>query len=161
MPISNRDLPAGTTLTATYKKQAYTCSVIETPEGKRYRSPEGKEYKSPSAAGSAVMNGTACNGWAFWSLQGDEANAPVREPKVKAVKAAKAAPAATKTMLQVKKLRKQDGAPEGETRWYCSACQDGFLFPKNTTPAACPEGHPRVVADESDMAGLTTEAEAE
>ena len=160
MPITDRNLTPGTILSASYKKQVYTCTLVETEEGPRYELESGKRFKSPSAAGSAVMNGTACNGWAFWRLQGDEANAPVREPKVKAVKAAKAAPAATKTMLQVKKLRKQDGAPEGETRWYCSACQDGFLFPKNTTPAACPEGHPRVVADESDTAGLT-EAEAE
>ena len=160
MPIKDRNLTPGTILSANYKKQVYTCTLVETEEGPRYELESGKRFKSPSAAGSAVMNGTACNGWAFWSLQGDEANAPAREPKVKAVKAAKAAPAASKTMLQVKKLRKQDGAPEGETRWYCSACQDGFLFPKNTTPAACPQGHPRVVADESDTAGLT-EAEAE
>src|SRR3546814_1952134 len=38
-------------------------------------------YKSPSAAGSAVMGGTACNGWRFWSLEGEEAAPKERAPK--------------------------------------------------------------------------------
>ena len=160
MPISNRELPVGTTLTATYKKRAYTCSVIETPEGKRYRSPEGKEYKSPSAAGSAIT-GLSCNGWAFWSRAAEDARAEAEtahEPKaaVPTVKAPK-----TKLLVQVKKARKQDGAPEGMVSWFCSACQDGFQLAKNETPKACPEGHPRQVEDELEPPAGLTEAAAE
>ena len=71
MPITNRELAPGTILTATLKKTVYQAEVVETPDGIRYRV-NGKEYKSPSAAGSAVMNGVACNGWRFWSVEGGE-----------------------------------------------------------------------------------------
>src|ERR1700694_3909318 len=81
MPIENRDLAVGTVLTARYKKQDRTCEVVETPDGVRFRLDDGSVYRSPSSAGKAAMDGTACNGWRFWSVQGNE---PVRrelEPK--------------------------------------------------------------------------------
>src|SRR5205823_8866802 len=79
MPIENRDLAVGTVLTARYKKQDRTCEVVQTPDGVRYRLDDGTEHKSPSSAGKAAMDGVACNGWRFWSVQGTE---PARrEPK--------------------------------------------------------------------------------
>jgi Restriction Enzyme Adenine Methylase Associated len=72
MPITDRNLTPGTILTARYKKQVFTCTLVPTDDGPRYELEDGKRFKSPSAAGSQVMNGTACNGWAFWSLKGDE-----------------------------------------------------------------------------------------
>ena len=63
MAITNRDLPPGTTLVAKFKKQDYACEVVQTDDGSiRFRY-GGKDFTSPSAAGSAVMGGTACNGW--------------------------------------------------------------------------------------------------
>ena len=71
MPIENRDLPAGTRLVATYKKQAFVCTVEAEDDGKlAFVLEDGKRYKSPSSAGSAVMGGSACNGWRFWSVEG-------------------------------------------------------------------------------------------
>jgi hypothetical protein len=81
MPIENRNLEAGTVLTARYKKQERTCEVVKTDEGIRYRLDDGTEHKSPSSAGKAAMGGVACNGWRFWSIAGTEA--PKREPKAK------------------------------------------------------------------------------
>ncbi len=61
--IANRNLEPGTRLVASYKKQAYVCAVEEGEDGKlAYVLADGKRFTSPSAAGSAVMGGTACNG---------------------------------------------------------------------------------------------------
>jgi len=83
MAIENRNLPAGTRLVANYKKQAFACTVEAEADGKLAYVVDGKRYKSPSSAGSAVMGGSACNGWRFWSVEGatDGADVPVAAPK--------------------------------------------------------------------------------
>jgi outer membrane biosynthesis protein TonB len=91
MPIENRELAAGTRLVARYKKQDRTCEVVETADGLRYRLDDGTEHRSPSSAGKAAMDGVACNGWRFWSIEGTEK--PTREPKAKADKPEKEPPA--------------------------------------------------------------------
>ncbi len=89
MALADRNLQVGTKLVARYKKQAYHAEVVAGEEGKiRYRLEDGREFKSPSAAGSAVMGGNACNGWAFWSLEGADTaptvpqDAPTAPPTV-------------------------------------------------------------------------------
>ena len=73
MPIENRNLEAGTRLVATYKKQTYVCKVEKREDGKlEYVLDDGRRFASPSAAGSAVMVGSACNGWRFWTVEGEE-----------------------------------------------------------------------------------------
>ena len=67
MPLENRNLEAGTRLAARYKGTTYTCEVVQTEEGLRFRLEDGREFKSPSSAASAVMGGMAANGWRFWS----------------------------------------------------------------------------------------------
>ena len=70
-------------LVARYKKQDYTAEVFETGEGLRIRLADGREFKSVSAAGSHVMGGTACNGWRFWTVEGqNEVKKPSAESKV-------------------------------------------------------------------------------
>ena len=72
MSIEDRNLKPGTVLVARYKKEDYRCDVVAGEDGKVvYRLPDGREFKSPSSAGGAVMGGVACNGWRFWSLEGD------------------------------------------------------------------------------------------
>jgi hypothetical protein len=102
MPIENREVAVGTRLVARYKKQDRTCEIVETPDGPRYRLDDGTEHKSPSSAGKAAMDGVACNGWRFWSIEGTE---PKHEPKTKAEKPAKAKmePAAKKPAKAAKK----------------------------------------------------------
>ena len=72
MPIDGglRDkLATGTVLVAKYKGTEHRCEVVTGEDGKhRFRLKDGREFKSPSSAGSAVMDGVACNGWRFWSL---------------------------------------------------------------------------------------------
>jgi len=69
MPIPDRALRPGTRLTATYKKKVYSAEVLAAQGGAiRFRLANGREFTSPSAAGKAVMAGTACNGWRFWSI---------------------------------------------------------------------------------------------
>ncbi len=123
MAIENRDLPAGTRLVATYKKQAFVCTVEVGEDGKlAFVLEDGKRYSSPSSAGSAVMGGSACNGWRLWSVEGatDGADAPVtalkeRKPRTPAAPRAKPAPEATQPQAG-DYLIDSDGRPiEGAT----------------------------------------------
>lgn len=153
MAITNRELSAGTTLVAKYKGKTWKARVLIGDNGSRgYQLLDdnggGTEiFRSPSSAGSAVMNGTACNGWRFWSIEGDEPQADATEtPKRGKAKAEAAAPA--KTFKNIKKTPNQRGVPEGQVRWYCSSCQKGFYLPAGEEPSACPEGHAVLVEDE-------------
>src|SRR5947208_12593883 len=99
VPIEDRDVKVGTVLTGRDRKQDRTCEVVETPSGVRYRLDDGTEHRSPSSAGKAAMDGVACNGWRFWSVQGSE---PARrEPK--AEKPANSAKAKTAKKASTKK----------------------------------------------------------
>ena len=124
MAIEDRNLAAGTKLVARYKGKEYTAEAVETEEGLRYRLEDGKEFKSLSSAGSAVMGGSACNGWRFWSLAGSEE----AKPKKAAKKAAKAS-----GNPGFKRL--DDG------RYFCDSCMEAFEAPKDVTPVGCPKGH--------------------
>jgi hypothetical protein len=79
MAIHDRKLADGTKLWAKYKGEIYTAEVRETEVNVTYRLSDGREFKSPSAAGSAVMNGHACNGWTFWTVgDPEDPSGPVR-----------------------------------------------------------------------------------
>jgi len=127
MAIEDRNLAAGTKLVARYKGKEYTAEVVEAEEGLRYRLEDGKEFKSPSSAGSAVMGGSACNGWRFWSVAGSEKAKPKKTPK----KAAKENANPGNSLIE----RMEDG------RYFCSACQEAFDAPKGVEPQGCPKGH--------------------
>ena len=95
MSIKDRNLKPGTVLVARYKKQEHRAEVVAVENGQvRYKLPDGREFTSPSAAGSAVMGGTACNGWRFWSVEGaeEEPTKAKSEPKPKAKAKTKAEP---------------------------------------------------------------------
>ena len=131
MAIEDRNLKAGTKLVARYKGQEHTAEVVKTEEGLRYRLADGREFKSPSSAGSAVMGGSACNGWRFWSVAGAEAK-PKKEPR----KAAKEV------------ASKKNGNPGNglitrleDGRWFCNACMEPFDAPAGVEPQGCPQGH--------------------
>ncbi len=131
MPIENRNLAAGTRLVARYKKEVHTLEVVQTEERLRYRLADGREFKSPSAAGSAVMGGTACNGWRFWSLEGTEP--PAREKKAKEPKQPKTRAerqeAAMPKIAKRRRARKGNGVKvnEGLDAFRCETC--GAEFP--------------------------------
>ena len=77
-------LEAGTKLVAKYRGTQYVAEVIVGDgEKPRYRLADGREFKSPSAAGSAVMGGVACNGWRFWSLEGEASGGAAKPAKAK------------------------------------------------------------------------------
>ena len=131
MPIEDRDLKPGTQLVARYKGQEHSAEVVETEACIRYRLEDGREFKSPSSAGSAIMEGKACNGWRFWSLanaQQAEATAP-KAPK----KPSKRGANPGNGLIQ----RMEDG------RYFCSACMAAFDAPDDLQPEACPQGHKR------------------
>ena len=156
MAIENRNLLAGTRLTATYKKQAYVCTIEAGAEGEgvAFVLEDGKRYKSPSAAGSAVMGGTACNGWRFWAVEGDQPAAAETPAKAKAKSGSK------KAAKLIFRMDDQTGATEGMTRWWCSACMDAFEVYAAEKPEQCPEGHRIDDAELTAPAGVTVEAEA-
>ncbi len=128
MSIEDRNLAPGTKLVARYKGKEYAAEVVETEEGVRYRLEDGREFKSPSSAGSAVMGGSACNGWRFWSPAGSEEAKPKKPSK----KAGKPNPKDNPNGLI---SRLEDG------RYFCSACQEAFDAPKGVEPQGCPKGH--------------------
>ena len=109
MAIENRNLEVGTRLVANYKKQTYVCTVEagEGDEGVAFVLGDGKRFKSPSAAGSSVMGGVACNGWRFWTVEGEQATL--------AVDAAQSAPKERKaggTRTRTKKAAAEAPQPE-------------------------------------------------
>ncbi len=127
MAIEDRNLAVGTKLVARYKGKEYAAEVVKTEEGVRYRLEDGREFKSPSSAGSAVMGGSACNGWRFWSVAGSEE----AKPKKAAKKSGKGKSNPGSGLIE----RMEDG------RYFCSACQEAFDAPKGVEPRGCPKGH--------------------
>ncbi len=127
MSIEDRNLAVGTKLVARYKGKEYAAEVVKTEEGVRYRLEDGREFKSPSSAGSAVMGGSACNGWRFWSLAGSEE----AKPKKAAKKSGKGKSNPGNGLIE----RMEDG------RFFCSACQEPFEAPEDVEPQGCPKGH--------------------
>ena len=127
MSIENRNLAVGTKLVARYRGQGYSAEVVETEGGIRYRLEDGREFKSPSSAGSAIMGGSACNGWRFWSLEGDEEAKPTKSSK----KAAKKNGNPGNGLIE----RMEDG------RYFCSVCMEAFEAPAGVEPQGCPKGH--------------------
>src|SRR5829696_7839466 len=78
-------LQPGTRLWARYRGSEYGAEVIVgEDEKRRYRLEDGREFKSLSAAGGAVMDGIACNGWRFWNVVESEGK-PKVEPAGKPV----------------------------------------------------------------------------
>lgn len=72
-------------LVARYRGTEHVAEVVAGEDGKPHcQLSDGRLFKSPSAAGSAVMGGTACNGWRFWSFADAAAtdeSPPPREAK--------------------------------------------------------------------------------
>ena len=108
-------IAAGQTLTAKYKGTQYAVEVVEGEGGKLlYRLGDGREFKSPSSAGSAVMGGSACNGWVFWRVDDRTAGAATKPAKA-TVKPAAKKPA--KTTAKVERQR-------------CDTCGKSFVSAK-------------------------------
>jgi hypothetical protein len=118
MSIEDRNLKPGTVLVARYKRRDHRCEVVKGEDGRVAFRVGGKDYGSPSAAGSAVMGGTACNGWRFWTPEGAEA--PARKPTTRATSAKRANTTPkpkgrkAKGKAKPKKARKVAGGANGE-----------------------------------------------
>jgi hypothetical protein len=124
MPIEDRNVSPGTMLVARYKGQDRTCEAVKTEEGLRYRLDDGTEHRSPSSAGRAAMGGIACNGWRFWSVQGEE---PVRREAVtKPAKSSKPKNAATKKRGGKKGKGKAVRTAARSDAYGCGACGATF-----------------------------------
>ena len=129
MAIEDRDLQAGTRLVGRYKGQEHALEVVQTDEGLRYRLADGREFRSPSSAGKAVMEGVACNGWRFWSVDGTEPKK--RERTVKAAKATKRAGG----RAGAKKAKSKSRAKQSDA-YGCGACGEAFPTMKAATTHA-------------------------
>jgi len=157
MPIENRNLIKGTKLTGRYRKQTYSCEVVENAEGKLlYRLEDGREFKSPSAAGKAVT-GHSCDGWVFWSVQTEETGPTTDAENQSAIQQttnATPAPdvghaetpteiAPTSEKVASKKtgvflVPNQKGVPDGQIRWFCRECGKSFIASAVDVPGICP-----------------------
>ena len=148
MPLENRNLEPGTTLVARYKKAERTCEVVQTDDatpgsaqsGIRFRLDDGTEHRSPSSAGKQAMGGVACNGWRFWSLQGDlKPVKAAKEPKAEKPTKAPAGKVAKKSIAKkgAKKPAKKKAARMASSGSYgCGACGQEFPTMKKATEHA-------------------------
>ena len=115
MSIEDRNMKPGTVLVARYKKRDHRCEVVKGAEGKVAFRVGGKEFTSPSAAGSAVMDGTACNGWRFWTVEGTEKPArAATKPKTATTKAKAASKPKAKAKGGAKAKRTRKAAKPSE-----------------------------------------------
>ena len=160
MAIENRNMQAGELLVATYKKIEHRVLVVGDDDvGFGYELDGGTIYKSLSSAGSAVMGGTACNGWRFWTREGE-----VKEKAESKAEARAETPATPKRSTKsrvvavVRKMKVQTGAPEGQVKYFCSSCQKPFFVNNDVEVSACPEGHASEQLDELAPAGQTEQA---
>ncbi len=149
MAIENRDLEAGTKLIARYKKEEYRAEVVAGEEGKpKYRLADGKEFKSLSSAGTAITT-KACNGWAFWSIEPDSAQAgPETSEEPGEDSEGTEVPGQTPA-AGFRRVPNQKGVEEGQVRVYCDACQKSFMGPLGELAETCPEGHTPDAAQET------------
>ncbi len=140
MPITNRNLQPGTRLVATYKKIEYSALVLE--DG-RIRvdsdAADQPEFKSLSAAGSAIMGGIACNGWRFWSVDGDDAGGAQRAARVATEQIEAAQKPKGKKLIT--RVPNQKGVPDGSLKIWCASCLKSHVIEGDTVPDVCPEGH--------------------
>jgi hypothetical protein len=79
------------------------------------------------------MNGNACNGWRFWSIQ--EASTARQTPEKSQ------AGAKSRMPKGFKRVPNQAGVPEGQVRWFCDGCMTSFYAPAGETPVSCEKGH--------------------
>ena len=131
MAIKDRNLAVGTRLTAKYKKQTYTAEVVQTEDGVRYQLEDGRQFKSLSSAGTAITGGPI-NGWSFWSVETEGEKTEAEQPKTEKPRRSNGV---------IRRTPNQRGTPEGQVRWFCSACLDSFYAPEGEAPSACPKGH--------------------
>ena len=141
MPIEDRNLKPGTVLVARHKGQDYKCKVVETKDGLRFQMVDSRgeavSVKSPSAIGSYVMGGNACNGWRFWSVEGQEPVPKTRGRKAKGGKAKEA----SKNGGNPATFENVADPEEADGRFWCNCCADGFSAPAGVEPIGCPKGH--------------------
>ena len=141
-------------------KDQYGHDVLKSATGKT------TDWKTLGTAGTAIQR-HAVVATQFWSKEGEEpvkapkAEKPAKEPKAEKVpgekksRKTKAADGAAgeapqpeaKTMQVIKQARSQKGVTDGQTRWYCNACAEGFEAATGTAPTACPKGHPATVTE--------------
>lgn len=115
MAIENRNLKPGMKLVATFKKQDYTCEVVKTDDGLKFRLPDGKEFRSVSAAGSHVMGGTACNGWRFWSIESQSEQQAPYDPTTPKTTGTKRSPVKRTPKKAPEKATVAPGSPHGNS----------------------------------------------
>ncbi len=140
--IENRNLEKGTKLVAHYRKQDFTCEVVEVEDGKlRYRLEDGREFKSPSAAGTAIT-GKACNGWMFWTVYTEIPSAEdSAEQPAQTVIQEEEKPVEVKKDRHIQDAQYRNGAPKGLARWFCYECADLSNAPVGEKHAVCPNDH--------------------
>jgi len=163
MAITNRELPIGTRLVADYKKTRYVCTVetAEEGEGIVFALEDGKKFRSPSAAGSAVMGGTACNGWRFWTVEGEEPPKKETKPEAKKKGGTKTRKPRQTSSKLIYVMPDQSGVPEGMARFWCNACMDAFEAEDGKLPEQCPQGHSADDPELTAPAGVEAEVTAE
>lgn len=174
IPLPSANLPIGSRAHGFYKKQRVDLEVIDVNGEPRYRiTPDGSDHTSLSAATKAatlVLNpgldpksaGSAVALTKWWSLdelgEGAVRERVARTPSNGSETSPRKRTSKRSVTPTLKRMRQQDGAPDGKIRWYCSACQDGFLADWGEEPAACPNGHDKFWGSELDADGVADES---
>ena len=119
------------------------------PKGTDVRLEDGRESKSPSAAGTAIMDGKACNGWKFWNLCNNQEQPTPSESEAEPDPEPKSSDQTTTKTRLIRKLPNQKGLPEGAVRFYCDNCKESFVSAAPDESLACPKGHSNPQESES------------
>ena len=112
------------------------------------------------------MGGVACNGWRFWSREGNEPAPSPSAPKLRKATGkteARAGSGAKKAQQErngghggghplLHPAAIQEGVAAGETAWFCDACMATFTVAAREAPESCPEGHR---ADDPQLAAVS------
>lgn len=102
------------------------------------------EPKATPAEKTAKTNAKAAK------TAGAKATATKSPAEPKAPKAPKAPAVKPKRTLNLKQMKDQSGVDQTiERAWWCEACCKKFLVARGETPQTCPEGHGRMMDDES------------
>ena len=69
------------------------------------------------------MKGVSCNGWRFWSVEGDEPEKPTSKPKATAL---------TGKLRQLRRMPNQKGVAEGSVKWLAASARNEAMQPEQT-----------------------------
>lgn len=147
MGSKNWEIVEGSVFTARHNGELIRATAVRVGTKLRYQVDGYNEpFRSLSGAAKEIL-GRDATGASFW-VPGTEPRElkrrgrPRRVPVEGEEQQQKTKRRVTSRMVQVfYKARNQENTPEGQTRWYCTACANSSYHSTGDSPEVCPNGH--------------------